>query len=503
MAQSPSFFDLLTARAQSVSSCLCVGIDPHTADLEKLGDVSGAGALAFGKRIVDATKHLAAAYKPNAAFFEALGPEGTDALRQLIDYIPDDIPVLLDNKRGDIGSTAAAYALAAYSALNAHAVTVNPYMGSDSISPFVSDPSKAAFVLCKTSNPSSTELQELSVADSSDALFERVAKLASTTWNSNNNVGLVVGATDVAALRRVRAAAPDLWILAPGIGAQGGNLEEAVTAGLRSDGSGLLVPVSRGISRADDPRAAAEDLRSQLNAARDAVASAAQESKTAGNSSLEPYQEEFIRASLDAGVLKFGEFTLKSGRVSPYFFNAGLFNTGALLHQIGESYASALEHADVGLEYDMVFGPAYKGITLVSALSIALSRRGRSVPFAYNRKEKKDHGEGGLLVGAPVQGKRVLIVDDVITAGTAIREAIGILRQAGAQIAGVVIALDRAEKVRDDSSMSAIQSVQQEFGVPVVNIIALRELLGFVQGQAQMASTLERIIAYRDTYGVQ
>ena len=172
--------------------------------------------------------------------------------------------------------TAAAYAKSAYDSLGADAVTVNKYMGSDS-NPFTKDPAKGVFVLCKTSNPSSRELQELGLKErQSEAwtLFEQTASLASTSWNSNGNVGLVVGATDVDALKRVRAAAPDLWILAPGIGAQGGNLAEATSMGVRADGKGLLVPVSRGIARAEDPKAAAETLRAQMNEARDKVMAA-------------------------------------------------------------------------------------------------------------------------------------------------------------------------------------------------------------------------------------
>ena len=255
-----SFFERLTIRCKEVDSFLCVGLDPHTQDLEKLGDVSAEGAYKFAINLIDQTKHIAVCYKPNAAFFEALGAEGVNALARVIAYVPDAIPVLLDNKRGDIGSTAVAYAESAYSHYKADAVTVNPYMGTDSVAPFTSDPTKGAFVLCKTSNPSSSELQELYLS-TGEAVFERTAKLASDLWNGNNNVGLVVGATDVDALERSRRAAPGLWILAPGIGSQGGDLVQATAKGLRKDGYGLLVPVSRGIARAENPKEAAEKLR--------------------------------------------------------------------------------------------------------------------------------------------------------------------------------------------------------------------------------------------------
>ena len=493
-----SFFDRLEARVNTVNSLLCVGLDPHRADLEKLGDVSANGAFTFCASLVDKTKHIAVSYKPNGAFFEAFGADGIAALEKLISYVPDDIPVLLDIKRGDIGSTAVAYADAAYNSAKADAVTLSPYMGSESISPFIKNPEKGAFVICKTSNPSSNELQTLKIEGGNGAaLFEKVAGLCES-WNTNNNVGVVVGATDVDALKRVRAAAPGLWILAPGIGAQGGNLDEAVAGGLRQDGMGLLVPVSRGISRAEDPGKAAESLVANINEAR---ARARADNSGSGESGLKKYQEEFIEFALDAGVLKFGEFTLKSGRLSPYFFNAGLFNSGKSLKLVGQFYAKAI--VDSGVEFDVLFGPAYKGITLASTVAIALTEFGLDVPFAYNRKEKKDHGEGGQLVGAKIEGKRVLIIDDVITAGTAIREAMGMLKAAGAIAAGVIIALDRQEKVKDTSTTSAIQSVQEEFGIPVNFVVGLDHLLSFAKNNKKVESHLAMIEAYREKYGIR
>ncbi len=213
---------------------------------------------------------------------------------------------------------------------------------------------------------------------------------------------------------------------------------------------------------------------------------------------MSDYRDDFIRFALARGVLRFGEFVLKSGRKSPYFFNSGLFNTGAALHRLGGFYARALE--DSGLAYDMIFGPAYKGIPLVSALGIALDElAGRDVPYAFNRKEAKDHGEGGVIVGAPLSG-RVLIVDDVISAGTSVRESIGIIRAAGAEPAGVLIALDRQE--RGQGATSAIQEVEAEFGIPVVSIVKLEDLLRFLEKDEALACHLPAVRAYRDRYGV-
>jgi orotate phosphoribosyltransferase len=213
---------------------------------------------------------------------------------------------------------------------------------------------------------------------------------------------------------------------------------------------------------------------------------------------MQQYKKDFLEFAIDAGVLRFGEFTLKSGRVSPYFFNAGLFNTGRHLARLGRFYAQAIVAADTG--YDILFGPAYKGIPLAAATGIALAdHHKRDVPFCFNRKEAKDHGEGGNLVGAPLAG-RVLIIDDVITAGTAIRESLAIIDGAGARAAGVVIALDRQE--RGQGERSAIQEVEQDLGLQVTSIVTLAELQLFLGGKPEFSEALDNIAAYRAQYGV-
>jgi orotate phosphoribosyltransferase len=209
------------------------------------------------------------------------------------------------------------------------------------------------------------------------------------------------------------------------------------------------------------------------------------------------HRPDFIRLCIELGVLRFGEFRLKSGRQSPYFFNAGLFNTGRAIDALGRHYARAA--ALSGIAFDMLFGPAYKGIPLVTATAAALAvHEARDLPFAFNRKEAKDHGEGGDLVGAPLAG-RVLIVDDVITAGTAIRESVEIIRRHGATPAGVLIALDREE--RGQGERSAVQEVQDEFGLPVVAVLRLRDLLTHLEATGE-AAILASVRTYRDRYGV-
>ena len=523
-----SFFDRLQARVSAIDSLLCVGLDPHVSDLGE--ERTAEGAYKFCKRLVDATAPFAAAYKPNAAFFEVFGAAGSDVLKRLISEVPDGIPVVLDSKRGDISTTADAYAEASYSVYRADCVTVSGYMGSDSISPFLKDASKGVFVLCKTSNPSSDELQTLRVGE--QQLFQVVAQLAAGKWGGASKVGLVVGATDTDALAKARAASGDCWILAPGVGFQGGDLTAALTAGLRPDGSGLLLPVSRGISRAADPAAAAKELRDQINAVRAAVqakaaaaASSASNSNSSGGSSvldsLAPHQREFITVALQHAVLRFGSFTLKSGRHSPYFFNAGNFRTGGALAMLGRTYAAAI--AGSGIAFDVLFGPAYKGIPLVTTAATALaalpaSSGGRDVPVAYNRKEAKDHGEGGTMVGADVKGQRVLIVDDVISAGTAIGESVSIIRAAGGIPAGVVIGLDRQERGGGDSPLSAVQQVTASYGIPVVAVVNLGHLLAYLQEASASGAAvggidassgltlpdlLTKVKEYRAVYGVE
>jgi orotate phosphoribosyltransferase len=220
---------------------------------------------------------------------------------------------------------------------------------------------------------------------------------------------------------------------------------------------------------------------------------------------LSNLRQEFIAFSVSAGVLKFGDFVTKAGRNSPYFFNAGLFNDGAILGQLAEYYAQTL--LDSGVEFDMLFGPAYKGITLASATAVALARKGRSVPFAFNRKEAKDHGEGGTLIGAKLQGK-VVIVDDVISAGTSVRESVEMIRGAGATPCAVLIALDRMERSGKDDALSAnsaVQEVSNTYSMPVLSIGNLNDLFEYLSGAAagqDLASYKEAVAAYRKRYGV-
>lgn len=261
-----SFFSFLEKRVDDCSSLLCIGLDPHVPDLR---EPTAASALDFCLNLIKQTSRYAAAFKPNAAFFEVLGAEGWIALKQVITAINEEsdrlgsrIPIILDAKRGDIASTAEAYATSAFEILGVDCITLNPYLGKDSIEPFIRHSEKGIFLLCKTSNPGAGDLQDLILA-SGDPLHVQVARLAQA-WNLKNNVGVVVGATYPETLSRIRGIAPDLWFLAPGIGAQGGELESALNAGLRRDGKGMLLNVSRSIARAEKPGLAAAELRDSI-----------------------------------------------------------------------------------------------------------------------------------------------------------------------------------------------------------------------------------------------
>jgi uridine monophosphate synthetase len=265
-----TFFSFLAKRVDDCSSLLCVGLDPHPTDLVK---PTAEAAREFCLSLIKKTAPFAAAFKPNAAFFEMHGPAGWQALADVIKGVQEEsqrlgsmIPVILDAKRGDIASTAEAYADSAFGRLGAHAITLNPYLGKDSIEPFLAWKEKGVFVLCKTSNAGAADLQDLPILDGDSQtmpLYLHVARLAQK-WNTGNNIGIVVGATQPEALARVREMAPDLWFLVPGVGAQGGDLETALQAGLRKDGKGMLINVARSIARAEDPARAAAEMRDAI-----------------------------------------------------------------------------------------------------------------------------------------------------------------------------------------------------------------------------------------------
>jgi len=439
-----TFFSFLEKRVDDCTSLLCVGLDPHPADLPA---PTAAAARDFCLRLVRSTAPYAAAFKPNAAFFEAFGPEGWVALKEVIAAIQAEshrlgsmIPVILDAKRGDIASTAEAYARSAFETLGANAITLSPYLGRDSIEPFLAYKEKGIFLLCKTSNPGAADLQDLPVGVTDPLpLHLHVAHLAQE-WNSGNNIGLVVGATQPEALGRVRAAAPGLWFLVPGVGAQGGDVETALRLGLRADGKGLLINVSRGISRAENPSTAAAGLRDQIVTIQYALGKERKAGKTAAPAAPAP-AAALADGLLAAGCVKFGEFTLKSGLKSPIYLDLRqLISHPQLLEQVGAAYLPILRK----LEFQRIAGLPYAAIPIATAISL----RG-NYPMIYPRKEAKEYGTRAEIEGEYNPGETVAVIDDLATTGGSKFEAIDKLSAAGLKVRDVVVLIDRQSGAKE------------------------------------------------------
>ena len=467
-----SFFSVLENRINAIDSLLCVGLDPHQGDLE---EYNGQTVRDFCLRLIDQTADSAAAYKPNGAFFEALGGEGIVALEDVIRQIPDGIPVILDVKRGDISSTARAYAKAAFEILKADAVTLNPYLGKDAVLPFIEDPAKGAFIICKTSNPGAKEIQDLIVSemipsqtslDINRPLYEWIADLV-RQWNVQGNLGLVVGATQVESLARVRQMDPNIWILAPGIGAQGGNLQAALGAGLREDGLGMLIPVSRSISRAENPRQEARRIRDAINAERSIRPHTKKISRT---SHMTQQQKIIADGLLDLGCIQFGKFTLKSGKTSPVYFDLRrLIAHPAFLTQVARAYCDLLAL----LDFEHLAALPYAGLPITSAVSLL-----GSWSMVYPRKEEKSYGTKVQVEGMFSPGDTVVVIDDLITTGDSKLEAIHKLVENGLIIKDIVVLIDR--------SVNAGQSLKKQ-GYQLHACLTISELIRYYQETERIA----------------
>lgn len=425
---APDFVEKLNHAVTANRSLLCVGLDPHPSFLQTLTSEPDP-IFTFNKTIVDATADLVCAYKPNMAFYEAQGLEGLAALRRTIEYIHETtkVPVILDAKRSDIGSTAEAYARAAFEMWEADAVTVNPYLGHDSVQPFTAYATKGVFVLCHTSNPGASDLQTLDCGGR--PLYQVVAEQA-TRWGTN--VGLVMGATYPQALRAVREIAPQMWILLPGVGAQGGDLEAALAAGLNAQGTGVIVSASRSIIYAPDPHAAAQELRRRINTAR-------QRAKPFISPS--PW-ERLVLTLADMGCVRFGDFILRSGQHSPIYIDLRLLiSRPDALRDVARAYAQLLRP----LAFDRLAAIPYAALPIGTAVGLELGR-----PLIYPRQEVKSYGTRRVVEGEFQTGERVVVLDDLITTGASKLETIALLEELGLRVEDVVVLLDREQGGRED-----------------------------------------------------
>ncbi len=496
MIAPSSFFARLTNRAQTAESLLCVGLDPHP---EFLATPSAEAARDFCLRLIEATADLACAFKPNSAFFEVFGAPGWTALGDVIAAVPDQIPVILDAKRGDIASTSRHYARAVFQQLGADAVTVSPYLGHDAIEPFIEDPARGIFLLCKTSNPGSADIQLL--GPDGEPLYLSVARFAAQ-WNEKDNVGLVVGATDPVAIARVREAVPDLWILAPGVGPQGADPKAALEAGLRADRRGMLIPISRSLAASSAPREVAVRFKDSINQIRvsstfppksrqespvrdkrlkESLPAAKRPKDSPARSkrlkesipAAKPFPLGLADALLDAGCVKFGDFELKSGERSPIYFDLRLLaGHPDLLSRVAAAYLPILRR----LIFDRLAAVPYAGLPIATAIALQ-----SDWPLIYPRKEAKEYGTKARVEGGFEPGEAAVLIDDLATSGGSKLEAADKLTAAGLEVRDVVILIDREGGARESLAAADLK---------LHSVFTIRQLMDHWRAAGRIDQTL-------------
>ena len=457
-------FDRIQHRQRTLDTALCLGLDPRPAWFTAADRSADNPWLAWGQRLIAAAGDAVCCVKPNIAFYEAGGLPALDGLRATIAFAHErDLPVLLDAKRGDIGSTAEAYAQAVYEWLGADAVTVNPYLGFDGVSPFLQDPARGVFVLCHTSNPGAAEFQ-MRLVEGRPLYVEVAERVAG--WS--DRAGLVVGATYPEAIAAVRRAAPAAWLLLPGVGAQGGDLAAAVAAARTR----FIVPTSRALATAEDPAAAARTLRDAIRSAQSQVARA----KTS------PPNEDLILDLHRIGAVQFGEFTLASGLSSPIYIDLRLLPSDPpALSRAAAAYADLLR----GLDFNRLAAIPYAALPIGTAVALQTGW-----PLIYPRKEVKTHGRGRAIEGHFAPGERAVVLDDLITTGGSKVEAIQVLREAGLVVEDVVVLIDRQASGAADL---AVHGVRLHAVLTLAEIMAALAARGAISAEKREA--VERYLA--------
>jgi uridine monophosphate synthetase len=426
------------------AATLCVGLDPISdlSDDEKACDEM----LARNDAIIKASSEFASCFKPNIAFYEARGAYGLALLQKTLELIPPSIPVIIDAKRCDIDSTGEAYAKAIFGRTEAGAVTISSYMGIDAALPFLRYDDRCVFMLCRTSNPGAKEFQDRAVG-SGGKVYEFAARLYAGDLRSDqakgysDRIGLVVAGNDVDALADVRRLVPNAWFLAPGIGAQGGTMADAMRAGARQDGYGVIPVVARAIAKAEDPHAEARRLNQEALAAISAA-------KEASRDRMGEAKDRVFRSLIETGCFKLGEFILKSGKKSPFYVDLRrVVSDPKALEIVADAYASVV--ADV--RFDRIAGIPVAALPLATALSLKVGK-----PMIYPRLDAKGHGTGNKIEGEYRTGERVLLLDDLITTGLSKIEAIEVLRNAGLEVVDLAVLLERGSIGRKDMEKAGV-----------------------------------------------
>lgn len=451
-----SFFQILDERARRIGSLLCIGLDPIAAELP---EPSVEAARAYCRRMIETTSEFALAFKFNTACFLAYGAEGLSLLQEAIAMVPDGIPTIIDSKTGEIPSNASLYAQIDFKQLEAKAVTLNPFLGYDSLQPFIKNPDRGAFLLCKTTNSGSVDLQDLPLAGEGLPLhvYEKVALLAQD-WNSKGNLGLVTSATHPEEMARIRSLAPNLWIMATGIGSTNGELNETLRGGLRTDGLGLLIPASRAIWRASDPHQAAMELREAINRHRSSLQAAGPILANPGT----VFPASLADDLLSTGCVRFGQFTLKSGDTTPIYIDLRqLISYPHLLAEVSAAYLPLLRR----LNFDRIAALPYAALPIGTTLSLQ-----SGWPVVFPRKEARSYGTHTEIEGKFNTGETVVVINDIAGSGMSKFDSIMKLVNGGLVVQDVVVLIDR--------ELGAAEALAEQ-GIRLHSVLTLSTLLDY------------------------